>query len=101
MQELMKRCDNFLHVGWLIFRNEALRGLWVMLSALTKPHRIEHSYHLELQSNVEGGEAWLLYQVQGHYAGMLAEVLDALQSEDDLVEAGLLEHSPAGRGFLK
>ncbi len=97
---LFEKCDGYLHVGYMIYRNQGLRALWICLSAATKPIEEEHSSTLMSHKTNDGSLDWSCNMAMGTNVTYLNRVLGTLIDADTLVEACLQEGSFYGQmGF--
>ena len=97
---LFEKCDGYLHVGYMIYRNQGLRALWICLSAATKPIEEEHSSTLMSHKTNDGSLDWSCNMSMGTNVTYLNRVLGTLIDADTLVEACLQEGSFYGQmGF--
>ena len=62
----MAKCRNYLHVAFMILRNDGLRSLWLLLQAVTEPQKHAHGRTLVMCETRQGGGTVGLGDGRGH-----------------------------------
>lgn len=100
LDRMMNRCKNLLHVTYHIFRNDALRALWMLMQAATEPHKVAHGINLQMLDTRDGGLEWEWSMAEGQYTETLTSILLAISDPDLMIGAGLQAHSVRSTGNL-
>lgn len=89
MSKLMSRCRNYFHVVYCIYKNTALRSLWILIEVITEPVRIAHGQTLVACDSRLGGSLWEIDLATGKYSEEVTMIAGAIGDQALMQECQL------------
>lgn len=81
MSKLMARCRNYFHVTYCIYKNTALRSLWILIEVIPEPVGIAHGQTLVACGSRLGGSLWEIDLATGKYNEEITLIADSMGSQ--------------------
>jgi hypothetical protein len=82
-------CSGYMHVGYTIYSNDALRCLWITMDRYVQPVEHEHGKTVVMHKTVQGSREWAIKMAKDTNVAYLTGILDGFRDMDMWIAAGL------------